>query len=345
MIKKMMKIIFYVTMISFVTISMVFYIIGFQKPDLKELTINFIFSFLITVVMSVLNHSFGEKLKTAITSTWYIVSLIFLNSVTLIIGLYSAQFVTALLGLADDYFFLSGKIFWLVLVLSFVLTVFVVLYTNLKEYAEKLAERLAEEKSNALHLEIMKKQAELELLQSKVNPHFLFNAMNSIVSIIKKEPGLAEDMLVKLSALLRKSLNFNTKLMIPLEEEITFLTHYLDLEKLRFTDRMTYEIQGVTEFKNYKIPALILQPIVENAVKHGIEEIKEPAQITITVEKKGSSLMIVISDNGVGIQRFERGFGLSGIEERLKLIYGKKGALELETGKGTSVTLILPFYS
>ena len=343
---KVVKSIVVVSFISFIAISILSYltgIYGHEKDDiLNSIAINSIFSFFITTIMTLVNHYVINRLKDRLSQMLFILSNILINLITLVLSLYIAQWIVWSLGFVEELFFLGGNLFWLILILSSYVTIFVIVYTNLRQYAESLAQKLSEEKNQSLSLEVLRKESQLELLQSKVNPHFLFNALNSIISIVKKKPELAEEMLIKLSGLLRKALNFKTNSMIALSDELKFLEDYLELEKLRFANKMTYKIENnlSIETKNIVIPSLLLQPIVENSVKHGIEELKEDAFIKIILNNTKNTLTIKIIDNGKGIKRFEKGFGLTSIEERLKLIYGQNNyEFEIESGDLTIVNL------
>jgi two-component system, LytTR family, sensor kinase len=326
---KIIKSILAVTLLSFFAISILSFLTenyGSESSDVfTNISINLIFSFLITSIMTVVNHYVIYNLKAHFKRSQFIVANVLINIITLVLALYFSQWVVWSLGLVGNLLFLGTELFWIVLILSAYVTVFVITYTNLREYAENLAIKLAEQKNKSLNLEVLNKEAQLEVLQSKVNPHFLFNALNSIISIVKTKPVLAEEMLVKLSVLLRKSLNFKTKSMIKLSDELKFLIDYLELEKLRFSNRMTYVVENKLSIDSRQIliPSLLLQPIVENSVKHGIEDIKENGFIKIVLSNTEQKLVINVIDNGIGLKRFEKGFGISSIEERLLLIYGK----------------------
>ncbi len=200
--------------------------------------------------------------------------------------------------------------------------------------------------------------AELNALRAQINPHFLFNALNTIVSLCRTDSEQARNLIIELSDFFRRSLK-SSRDFITLQEEIQQVDSYLTLEKARFGDRLSI-IKNIDESaENVSIPSFTLQPLVENAVKHGLLSRANGGTVTISAKKEGAVIEIQIQDDGQGIscedmkQIFDCGFGkgagvgLTNVNERLKNIYGPQYALRLESteGKGTIVYITIPLHS
>ena len=199
---------------------------------------------------------------------------------------------------------------------------------------------------------------ELNMLRSQINPHFLFNSLNSIKSLVVREKKQeAASFLTELSALIRNILQKSREQFLSLEEELKFTEDYLKIEKKRFEDAFEYTIELDEKIKSYTVPAFILQPFVENSIKHGFLELKEKGQIMIKAIGLENSISIEISDNGIGRERAAKikfidqghqSIGTHLIEDRLKIlneIYGWKIKFQIvDLEKGTKVLLQIPFF-
>ena len=191
--------------------------------------------------------------------------------------------------------------------------------------------------------------AQLRALRSQLNPHFLFNALNSVVTLIDKEPADAQRMIVRLADLLRSTLALSSERELPLEREIEFVARYLDIEQIRFHDRLgvRWEVDGIA--RHAAVPALALQPLVENAIVHGTSRNTGSGCITIGASVQGSALVVTVQDNGPGPSapggRGGSGIGLSNLRERIARLYGEGASLALADvpGGGALATLTVPF--
>ena len=163
-------------------------------------------------------------------------------------------------------------------------------------------------------------QMQLENLKSQFQPHFLFNALNSIVAVIDENKDKAQIMLVQLSDILRISINNDYNCEHSLEDEIRFLEKYLGIEKIRFEEQLNYSIEIDPDTRKMKIPCLILQPMVENAIKHGFKRNRKPLSLRISASKDDKTVRI--SNNGSKLGDYIYGHGISGIQDRLKVLYG-----------------------
>ena len=206
-----------------------------------------------------------------------------------------------------------------------------------------------------LQTSVMRTQeAEIAFLRAQINPHFLYNALNSIAALCATKPQKAEEVVIELSQYLRRSFDFKRiDAMTTLTKEMELLEAYLYIEKTRFGDRLQVEYD-IDETINLPIPHLILQPLVENAVRHGLMKAIVGGKVIISVKRQGTEAVFTIEDNGIGIEK-ERisglleekpesgGIGIWNINQRLMMLYKKGLTIESEFGKGTRVIFGLPF--
>ena len=205
---------------------------------------------------------------------------------------------------------------------------------------------------HASQLETQLVQAQLDALKSQLQPHFIFNALNSISALQLRDIRAAQKMIANLGQFLRLILKSTNAQEIILKEEIDLLKCYLDIEQVRFQDRLTINFDIEKEVIYAKVPNLILQPIVENAIKHGISQTISASYINISAKKMDDFLILQVADNGVGIanieqlwQRNKLGVGLANTKARLEHLYGARQKLELNNRLegGLKVTVLLPF--
>jgi two-component system LytT family sensor kinase len=192
-------------------------------------------------------------------------------------------------------------------------------------------------------------QAELQTLRAKLHPHFLFNTLNSIAALIHKDPKAADRMVARLSDLLRGALQRVTSQEVPLAEELRFLEHYLEIERVRFSDRLQIQMDIAPGTLRASIPSLSLQPLVENAIRHGIAHRSELGSIVIRALHEGEMLILEVQDNGPGIKPgvlVNDGVGLSTIRGRLEKLYGAEQRFELSNiaDGGFKARIAVPFH-
>ncbi|MBC8440026.1 MAG: histidine kinase [Deltaproteobacteria bacterium] len=205
-----------------------------------------------------------------------------------------------------------------------------------------------EEKLKRVSLEKEKMNADLKLLQAQVEPHFLFNTLSNILSLMDHEPQTGKKMLENLTQYLRTSLIQSRKPNNRLADEIYMIKTYLDIFKIRMGDRLSYRIDIPDQLLNFQIPPMILQPLVENAIKHGLEPKMDGGEIYITAFLEKEILTIEITDSGMGIQeKSATGVGTGNIKKRLKALYGAGAALHFEdiTPYGLKATVEIPYAS
>ncbi len=207
------------------------------------------------------------------------------------------------------------------------------------------------ELSKIIYQEEMLAKAELKMLQAQIQPHFLFNALNTIIAFCRTDAGKARELLMKLSYYLRTSFKTNEP-FIPLEQELEHIKSYLAIEEARFSNRLKI-VYNIDERIHCTVPPLILQPIVENALKHGLMSTNSGGLMTIEAVEDGNEIIIQIKDNGVGMSKVNlekvfdndfksEGIGINNVNNRLKSIYGTTLDIQSRIGEGTSVKITIP---
>ena len=212
--------------------------------------------------------------------------------------------------------------------------------------------RFRERELQSIQLQRELVEARLDALRMQLNPHFLFNALHAISALIHEKPEAADRMIARLSDLLRLSLDQSKPQEVPLREELDFLDHYLDIEQARFEDRLKVDKQIEPATLEALVPCLVLQPLVENAIHHGIEPREDTGHLTIAARRRGDVLELRVSDNGAGLQEdcgvpAREGIGLSNTRSRLRHLYGDKFNAELvsRNGGGLEAQLDIPFHT
>jgi sensor histidine kinase YesM len=210
--------------------------------------------------------------------------------------------------------------------------------------------RAAQLEIEAAVLEKQLAQSQLDALRMQLHPHFLFNTLNSISVLMRDDTKAANRMLLRLSELLRVALKSESQQEITLRQELEFLGSYLEIEQTRFQDRLTVDFNIEKETLDAYVPNLILQPIVENAIRHGIAPRAEAGLIQIQARRENGSVELSIKDNGAGLNGTEgikSGIGLSNTQKRLEKLYGERQGFEISsplTG-GLLVKLKIPFHT
>ena len=207
---------------------------------------------------------------------------------------------------------------------------------------------------HALELESQLGQARLQALRMQLHPHFLFNALNAISTLVQTHPAAAREMIGSLGQMLRLSLDSGSKLEVPLEQELKFLDCYLEIEQIRFGDRLKVIRDIAPETWPGFVPTFILQPLVENAVRHGIEPDVSPGTIEIKAWCAKGALTVTIRDSGVGLAEKERaglttqnGIGIANTKGRLQSLYSGQYRFSVRnaTGRGCIAELEIPFHT
>jgi sensor histidine kinase YesM len=204
--------------------------------------------------------------------------------------------------------------------------------------------REAAEKERMNHLASEKEalESKLRLLQAQIEPHFLFNTLSNILSLIDTEPTKGKSMLMDLIHYLRTSLSRTLPDTTTLGQEIDTVNAYLSIQKIRLGDRLSFTIDVPETLRLYPSPPMLLQPLVENAIKHGLEPKVDGGKITITADEQDGLLRIIVADTGLGFSSFNTpGVGIANVRERIRLLYGEKGRVLLEENKPAGVQAII----
>jgi two-component system, LytTR family, sensor kinase len=229
---------------------------------------------------------------------------------------------------------------------AFTMLAWSVLYIGIRYYAALQAER-----ERSLKAEAAAHQAQLEALRYQINPHFLFNSLNAVSTLVtERRNDEAARMLARVSDFLRLTLTAPVRDEVALADEIDYVRQYLDIERVRFGDRLRTEIDIAPDVWEAAVPAFVLQPLIENAVRYAIAPRESGGAISVEARRSGDTLRVSIIDDGPGMRDEARGngagrIGLANARDRLRELYGTRGRLELTnaTGGGTHASIEVPF--
>jgi signal transduction histidine kinase len=206
---------------------------------------------------------------------------------------------------------------------------------------------LKERKFQAAELESLLHQAQLEALRNQLHPHFLFNTLHSIAELVHENPALAEQLILRLSELLRSALKAPVLQEVPLADELEFTRSYLEIEQMRLGDRLTVAWEVAEETLAARVPSVLLQPLIENAIQHGIAALNRPGRLSIRARRDDGHLLLQVQDTGpglkTGVATSGSGIGLANTESRLKRLYGARQRFELVNRDGLLVSIRIPF--
>jgi signal transduction histidine kinase len=244
-----------------------------------------------------------------------------------------ASFAEAFQPLLVKTWHFNLLIYWVIVAVSFAF-----------DYYRKYRER----ELRTMELEKQLAQAKLQALQMQLNPHFLFNTLHSISSLMHQDVEAADGMITRLSDLLRTALDSSDTQEVTLRQELEFLQRYLEIEQTRFGRRLTVKTDVAPDTLDARVPNLILQPLVENAIRHGIEPHAKPGRVELRSQREAGTLVLEVCDNGAGLRKDEPAgerVGLSNTRARLRTLYGDAHGFELRDapGGGLLVRLIIPF--
>ncbi len=316
---------------SWIIISAIFlaFILAFSKLNFNYLiTDSLIFNFIFALLAINLWHL--VRFNTFENKTLYQIILNHVaGAVTIsVVGLilfYIIVFMFLDLNSLEQQFLFLTIYYRFVIYLIYYLATIIVLYLII--YYLYFKEKLINEKT----LQTLMKDNELKTLKYQINPHFIFNSLNSISSLILAEDKRAHEMTVKLSNFIRSTLSKNDNQFVTLCEELKNIDLYLEIEKIRFFDKFNYEKSVEPDCNNVIIPSMIIQPLIENAIKHGVYESINPVTISINVTNIKGYTIISVKNNfdPDSIPHKGEGIGLTNIAERLKLIYKQDKLLKI----------------
>jgi two-component system LytT family sensor kinase len=271
-----------------------------------------------------------------------IINVILTGSVTIVLWLFVTRpLVRAMVPEKEDY-----DLFWhTVLVFRVAAGVLIFFVVTLIYYLYLSATQLAEKASRQAQLEAQVREGELKMLRAQINPHFLFNSLNSMSSLTLTDPMKAREMILKLSDFMRYSLSSHNEQPVTLQNEMESLRLYLEIEKVRFGERLIIEEDIQPECLTALLPGMLLQPLYENAVKHGVYESTETVVIRTSAHKENGQVVISVSNNidpESVVTRKGAGIGLINVRSRLELFFGEKADLTV-TRKDDSFNVTVKF--
>jgi len=270
--------------------------------------------------------------------------VLLVSLITTFIGIYAAHELVRLAGIRSQVwldYIQSMRVWFLAFLTSNQLIVSIVIVGWIRKEEQALNE------SKIIEAEKLNKEAQLFLLHQQLQPHFMFNSLNSISALIGKRPTEAREMLMQLSSFLRGTINSDSKPLVPLREELVIMSHYLAIEKVRFSHRLLVDYQLNEGVEELLLPPLILQPLIENAIKYGLKSDSESVYIGISAQLINSELVIIITNPiDESIISEGTGFGLQGIKRRLYLLYLRNNLLQTSVSTHTfTVSLSIPQYT
>ncbi len=320
------------------TVFYYIYKIDFEIAVADSIVYNFLFAIIGLPVWYVVRYSKSAKSIVFNTAINHLTSLILI----LLVWISASGFIMRSLYSDNLLYiqFLDNSSIWRIVSGTFLYFILALLYYIIGYYND-----LQERTSNEARLEKMIKEAELNMLKSQINPHFLFNSLNSISSLTITNPEKAQEMIIKLSDFLRYSISQPNESYSSLKTELANINRYIDIEKVRFGNKLISEFIIEPESNELKIPVMILQPLFENAIKHGVYESTEPIIIKTICKKNDNYLSISISNNFDSSPKLYKGngIGLNNIKERLRIIYRQENLLRTKSENNIFyVELLIP---
>jgi sensor histidine kinase YesM len=327
-------------------VLIIFYFISAGKVSWRYVGITFMFSVAIsTSISSFMQLVENYRLKYKPKNYYLIWGLYYLAAlVGMTIASEICLFILNYFILKADYtLFSDPKQLLINLVISLVVTTIVGVYQSQRSNLEL---RLKQKEVDIIKLNQMKTQAELQTLQSRINPHFLYNSLNSIASLIHIDADKAEDMTLKLSKLFRYSINTQNEYVTAVKDEIEIVKTYLDIERVRFGNRINFVFDVDDDILDNQMPRFILQPLVENALKHGLNDMVNGGALQVKISKTDKELNLVVADNGKSFPvELNAGYGLQSTYDKLQLLYPDAYSLQIINEPLKQIKITIPLSS
>lgn len=325
------------------SVLIIFYFISADSISWRYVGVTFMFSVAIsTSISSFMKLVENYRLKYKPKNYFFIWGLYYSSAlVGMTIASEVCLFILNTFILKIDYtLFSDPKQLLINLVISLVVTTIIGIYQTQRSNLEL---RLKQKEVDIIKLNQLKTQAELQTLQSRINPHFLYNSLNSIASLIHIDADKAEDMTLKLSKLFRYSINTQNENLTSVKEEVEIVQTYLDIEKVRFGDRIQFILIVDNNAYTEKIPRFILQPLVENALKHGLNDMIIGGVLKLEIKSIANKIVLIIADNGKPFPtELNSGYGLQSTYEKLQLLYGDKYTLQIVNEPEKQIRISVP---
>ena len=310
----------------------------------KTSLLNILFSLLITLSITNSVFVYERFLRPQKISLWQFVLVYYgCNLLGMFVGVELSYLLVSLIfqvpylpsSHLDDYKFS----FIIVLVVGTV-----IYYYNAQKATMRA--RLQEKELDLVKVKQLITQAELQTLQSKINPHFLYNSLNSIASLIHEDADKAEDMTLKLSKLFRYSINSQRENLARVADEMEIVNTYLAIEKVRFGDRITFNTSIDPELLDQRIPRFLIQPLVENALKHGLNNMAKNGILEVVLRRDNQRLILEVADNGTPFpHELNMGYGMQSTYDKLNLLYGDDYEMQLINMPHKHIFISLPVTS
>jgi len=303
-------------------------IIYYNLPYLVAAADSLVYNGLFALIAIILWYPVRYNNPQGKVTAYGLITYLVLGVIVLLFWLFMGYFILKILFKTDqEYFrFLNDSFFVRVLIGALFFLAAVLLYHLLVYYRA-----LQEKKLNETQLNLLVRESELNVLRSQMNPHFLFNSLNSISSLTVSNPGKAREMIIQLSDFLRYALKYGQRDETTFADELNNIQLYLNIEKTRFEDKLVFEKTIENDCLQAKVPNMILQPLVENAIKHGVYESTAPVVINLSCRGIGEYIEIRLKNNfdPTGKSRTGAGLGLKNVENRLHLIYGRNDLMKI----------------
>jgi two-component system, LytTR family, sensor kinase len=326
----------------------IYFIVGILrgKAQWKEFVVNIIYSNIFDAFMIILGCwimiKIGKRVKSLFLRhfllTFYAISAAFFKFSTfeyLLYGFFKKRTYTNIDNTPRDFYDL-------LFTLGPVLGINLVYYWFTRERKQII--KMTEQEYEILQMNDLKTKAELAALEAKINPHFLYNSLNSIASLVHEDPDKAEHMVMNLSKFYRFSTGRNNEHFDTLKNELEIVKTYLEVEKVRFDERLIYAVNFKDEqLQNCQIPRFLIQPIVENSIKHGISKLAGKGIVEINITEEDENIVVEIHDNGVPFpDNIFSGYGLKSIQDKLRILSGEKASMTITNSPKKAVTLSIP---
>ncbi|WP_017497117.1 sensor histidine kinase [Flavobacterium sp. WG21] len=300
-----------------------------------QLLLDYFFSVCVLTFLSIaLKYFYNRYIKLDDFKLWEIIKMLFLIFSA---ALFFFGILTAYNYLMINYVYENPEVFdhpsqsakrqiFFIFVMGFLFFLWIIVYTIYKTTSQ-----IKNNKMDRMEIENTLKDSQLNALKGQINPHFMFNSLNNIRGLILENPEKSREMITRLSEMLRYSLTKNEITTIALEEEIEMVENFIEISKIQMEDRLNFTSQIDQNTLKLQIPPMIIQMLIENAVKHGIAKLKEGGQISLETNMENNNLTIVVSNTGVlTIEKDSTQLGIKNIEKRLHLIYGEKARFKLQ---------------
>jgi two-component system LytT family sensor kinase len=325
------------------TILIIFYFITAKEISWRYIGVTFMFSVAISTSISSFIQVVENYRKNYQPKNYYFIwGLYYLSA---LVGMTVASeiclFILEVFILKRNYaLFSDPKQLLINLIISLIVTTIIGIYQTQRSNLEL---RLKQKEVDIIKLNQLKTQAELQSLQSRINPHFLYNSLNAIASLIHIDADKAEDMTLKLSKLFRYSINTQNENLTSVREEIEIVQTYLDIEKIRFGDRIQFILDVDDTAYAEKIPRFILQPLVENALKHALNDMINGGILKLQIKAVANEIILIVADSGKPFPtELNSGYGLKSTYEKLQLLYGNKYSLQLLNHPEKQIRISVP---